>query len=152
MIRWKGEEIKPYQHVTVSLIIGAAVYLYFKSLACGVASFLAGVFLDIDHLFDCYINYGLGFKLENFYTYCRETKFRKIVLIFHSYELIIIFWAAIFIFSLGDIAKSIAIGMTQHLIFDQLNNVKRVKADGRIYFFIFRLLSRFDKERIIKEK
>jgi len=119
-------------------------------MACGVASFLAGVFLDIDHFLDCYVNYGWRFKMEDFYTYCREIRFDKLTLVFHSFELIILFWIAIYVFSLGNIAKAIAIGATQHLFFDQMVNVARDRLDPRRYFLLFRLSKGFRKEAIIK--
>ncbi len=137
--------------MAVSLVIGAAVYIYFKSIGAGMASFLAGILLDLDHLIDCYLNYGLNFKLRDLYNYCREIKFRKLSLIFHSYELLMIFWGFILIFSLGDIWKGIAIGMTQHILSDQLANPARDKLDRRTYFLTFRLKNKFLRERIVKD-
>jgi len=120
-------------------------------VVCGIAAFLTGVFLDIDHLIDCYINHGPHFDLKNFYSYCREIRFERLTLIFHSYELIALFWLSIFIFSLGDIYKAMAIGMTQHLIFDQLANMSLGRMKNGGYFLTFRLKNRFRKEGIIKK-
>lgn len=136
--------------MAVSLVIGAAVYLYFKSLACGIASFLTGVFLDVDHFIDCYINYGLMFDLRNFYSYCMQTKFDRLTLLFHSYELVIILWVAIFVFTLDDIWKAVAIGVTQHIIIDHFVNTRKRGFRKRGYFLIFRLINRFKKDRLVR--
>lgn len=138
--------------MAVSIIIGTAVYLYFKSLACGIASFLAGVLIDIDHIFDCYLNHGTHFKLKDIYNYCMEVKFDKLTFIFHSYELLAILWAMTLIFSFGNIWKAVAIGLTQHIIFDQIVNTHIRKMEPLAYFFIYRLRNRFKKEEIVKER
>jgi len=145
---WRGRAIKPYKHAAASFIISIAVYAYFKSFACAAASFLTGVFLDVDHLLDCYINYGPQFKLEDLSRYCAEIRFKKLTLIFHSYELAALLWVFIFVFSLGDIWVAAAIGVTQHLIFDRLFNDKIGKLG---YFFTFRLINRFAKEAVAKQ-
>ena len=134
----------------MSLVIGAVVYIYFESVSCAIASFLTGVFLDLDHVADCYMNHGRSFRLRDLYTYCREVRFKRLSLVFHSYELILVFWVLIFVFSLGDIWKAAAIGATQHIFFDQLANIKHRKMDWRGYFLSFRLKNRFKKERIFK--
>lgn len=108
--------------------------------------------MDIDHLFDCYLNYGPHFKLEDLYHCCEEVKFKRLSLVFHSYELLAIFWISIFVFSLDNIWKAIGIGATQHLLFDQVRNISVQKLDRWGYFLSFRLKNRFKKERIAKER
>lgn len=117
-----------------------------------MASFLAGVFLDVDHILDCYLNYGLGFKLKDIYHTCIEIRLKRIFLFFHSFELIILFWIFVAVFSPGNIWKGVAIGITQHLIFDQLTNIPLHNVDGRAYFFLFRLFNGFDKDKFVKGK
>ncbi|NQT07370.1 MAG: hypothetical protein HQ575_07515 [Candidatus Omnitrophica bacterium] len=124
--------------------------MHFKSLACGVASFLSGVFLDIDHIFDCYLNHGRDFKLSNLYRYCMEVRFDKLTLFLHSYELLAVFWVLIYLFSMGDIWKALAIGATQHILFDQVFNKHHADLDWRAYFLTHRLMNRFKKEAVIR--
>lgn len=137
--------------MAVSLVIGAAVYLYFKSLACGVTSFLAGVFVDIDHIIDYYLNYGQRADWKDFYRFCTEARLQKLTLVFHSYELLILLWVSIIVFSLGDIWKALAIGATQHVIFDQVSNIGRSQMDRRTYFLSFRLKKGFNKGKMRKQ-
>lgn len=71
---------------------------------------------------------------------------KKVYLYLHSYELIIFLWLAIYIFKLPDIWTAIAIGMTQHLILDQITNpVNRMG-----YFISYRIKNRFEKEAILQ--
>jgi hypothetical protein len=137
--------------VAASLVISAAVYAYFRSVPAAAASFVTGVFLDIDHILDYFINYGIKFDVRDFYDCCMQVKFDRLSLIFHSYELIALFWAAIFLFSLGSLWKGMAIGATQHIIFDQLFNRPPYSLRRRRYFLIFRLINKFHKRGVVKE-
>lgn len=147
MIRYRRGAIKPHKHIAASLVIGTAVGLYFRSLICGAASFFAGVLMDIDHVFDGFLNYGPNLSLVKLYKYCEEVRFKWLTLVFHSYEVIILFWILIFAFSLGKIWVAIAIGATQHLIFDQITNASIYNINSNIYFFTIRLLNGFKRER-----
>ena len=71
---------------------------------------------------------------------------KKLYLILHSYEIVIIFWAAIYIFSLGKLWQAIALGLTQHIVLDQLTNPMRPFG----YFFTYRFLKRFKKEKVLR--
>ena len=65
---------------------------------------------------------------------------------------VIIIEALIFIFSLDNVWKGIAIGATQHIIFDQLVNVPLCRMDKYGYFLIFRLKNKFKKEKILRRQ
>lgn len=132
-----------------SFIISAAVYAYFRSFTCWAVSFLSGIFIDVDHILDYYLNYGWPFNVKNFRRFCNEVKFNRLTLFFHSYEVIALLWISIFAFSLGNVWIALAIGLTQHLVFDVLTN--RDKLKKRSYFLVFRMLNRFRKERIVRE-
>ena len=94
----------------------------FRSVTCGVASFLAGVLIDLDHLFDYYYTHPLTINPKKVYDACMEMNLKRWFLFLHSYELITAFWVIIFFFGLSNIWKAVAIGFTQHLVFDQLFN------------------------------
>jgi len=113
--------------------VATGVYFYFKSLACGIAAFFSGVLIDIDHIFDCYVNHGIRFNLRNLYEYCESVRFRRLALVFHSFELIIILWALIFIFDLGDIWKAVTIGITHHVSLDHIGNWMAKKLAARTF-------------------
>jgi len=74
-------------------------------------------------------------------------KVKRLYLVLHSYEILIALWSAIFIFSLSNFWKAIAVGLTQHMILDQITNpISRLG-----YFFTYRIARGFDKELILKE-
>lgn len=72
----------------------------------------------------------------------------KIYLVLHSYEFIMLFWIAIYFFSLSNTWKAVAIGFTQHLIFDQIINPVTPLA----YFLTYRIIRGFRKNAIIKKE
>ena len=100
---------------------------------------LSGFFVDMDHILDFHLNYGFSRSYKTFYDTMMSVDLRKIYLLFHSFELIILIWACILMFGLGKYWISLAIGMTQHLIFDRLTNP--VKPGG--YFLAFRIINKF---------
>ncbi len=78
---------------------------------------------------------------------CLDMNLKRLYLVLHSYEFIAICWCAIYAFSLSNIWKAAAIGLTQHIIFDQLVNPVKPLA----YFIIYRMINGFDKKTVLKE-
>jgi len=132
-------------HAVTSGIISALVWMYFRSAGCAIASFICGVFIDLDHLVDYYSSHKFTLDPKIVYDACSRVTMRRLYLLFHSYELLIALWACILIFSLSDIWKAAAIGFTQHMIFDQIMN----PISGYGYFFVYRALHKFDRGRVI---
>jgi len=105
--------------------------------------------IDIDHLLDYYLHYRTfsgGFK--HFYDSCIEPKLDKLRLVLHSYELLLIFWILVFAFPKNLLLIAISLGLTQHMLFDQITN----KMPNLFYFFIFRLSRDFKKESLISDE
>ncbi len=121
--------------------------IYFRSLPCALASFISGVFIDLDHFLDYYANHGLTFKLKNIYDACERSDLKKIYVVLHSYEIVILSWLIIYTVPLSVFWKAGAIGLTQHMIFDQLTNPFSIRG----YFFTYRLLNGFDKNILMPE-
>ncbi len=135
----------PLGHVIASGFISALVWIYFKSFGCAAASFLSGILIDLDHLIDYYANHGFTLRVKTMYDTCRNIRFNKLYIILHSYELIVLLWILIYLLSLPNIWKAIAIGLTQHLILDQLTNP--IRRPG--YFIVYRIAHGFSKESIV---
>lgn len=136
----------PVAHVVASGVISALVGLFFKSFGCAAVSFITGVFIDLDHLFDYYISHRFTLNVKRIYCACRMIRFRRLFILLHSYELIALLWIAIYILSLSNIWKAAAIGLTQHMILDQIANP--INKYG--YFLTYRLMNRFKRDRIIR--
>jgi hypothetical protein len=124
------------------------VGLAFKSAKCAVVSFASGVLIDIDHLFDYYSNHGFTLQLKKMYDTFVAVNLRRIYIFLHSGELVIILWVLIYVFSLSNCWKAFAIGLTQHLILDQITNP--ISAFG--YFLIYRAMRGFKKKHIMRDK
>jgi len=107
---------------------------------------LSGFLIDADHLLDYALSYKLTFNARKIYETCEKLELKKFYLVLHSLEIVIILWAAIYIFSLGKFWQAIALGLTQHIVLDQFTN--RMRPFG--YFFIYRLLNRFKKEKVLR--
>lgn len=136
----------PASHAVTSGIISVFVGIYFKSPACAAVSFISGIFIDLDHLFDYYVSHKFTLSIKRIYCACRRIRFKRLFILLHSYELVALLWIAIYALSLSNIWKAAAIGLTQHMIFDQLTNP--ISTFG--YFLTYRLINNFSRDRIIR--
>jgi hypothetical protein len=139
--------VKPLAHIAVSGVISFIVWAYFKSFGCALVSFATGVFIDLDHLVDYYANHRFTLSAKRIYCACIRIRFKRLLLLLHSYEILLALWIAIYVFSLSDIWKAAAIGLTQHVIFDQVTNP--INTFG--YFLTYRMAMGFSRDRIIRE-
>ncbi|KPK42467.1 MAG: hypothetical protein AMJ78_02320 [Omnitrophica WOR_2 bacterium SM23_29] len=107
------------------------------------------MFIDVDHLFDYYLNKGFSFKLNlmDFYKTCMDCKLSKFYFLLHSFELLIISWLITIAYPTNLILLGIAIGMSQHLIFDVIFNKISLKG----YFLSYRLIKSFKASSLLRE-
>ena len=110
--------------------------------------FLTGVLIDLDHLVDYCLARGLTLKLRTIYAACADLSLPKLYIFLHSYELLLLFWLAIYAFSLDKLWVAAAIGLTQHVIFDQITN----PVNGLGYFLSYRFARNFDMDLIVNKK
>jgi len=136
----------PLGHAVASGFISIFVWVHFKSIGLAAISFASGILIDLDHFIDYYSNHAFTVNVKRMYDNCVNIRFKKLYLLLHSYEIIALLWIAIYVFSLPNVWKAIAIGFTQHLLFDQITNP--INKLG--YFLTFRVLKGFNKELIIR--
>ena len=137
--------MKPLGHVIASGVISIFVWGYFRSLGCAAISFAAGVLIDLDHLIDYFASHPFTLRPKDIYDACLNVRLKKLYVLLHSYEVIIILWLAIWLFALSNCWKAFAIGLTQHVLLDQITNP--VRRAG--YFLTYRMLKGFKKELIV---
>lgn len=114
--------MKVQYHIGLSLSVAAGVYTLSRSAAMAAASFLSGVLVDLDHIFDFVREYGFRADVRLFFHSFHETLYRRIVIVLHAWEWLVLL-AVLPALSLGsDITTGIFIGMGQHLIADQCTN------------------------------
>lgn len=135
----------PRGHIAISVLVSICVWMWFRSLGCAVISFAAGVFIDLDHVLDYYMNLGFTLNLKKMYDACHQMRLLRLYLVLHSYELLMLLWGSIFIFSLSHYWIALAIGLTQHMIVDQITNP--IKRFG--YFLSYRILRKFKREHVV---
>lgn len=137
-------------HTAISVIIGGISYNHTRSLSGFLWVLTAGILIDMDHYIDYIRNRGFSFNIKKVHNTCRYgyLNFKKITLILHSYELLILLWVSIFIFGLNSIWKYAAIGFTAHLFLDQIFNP--VRPFG--YFLAFRIANNFETKKLFLEK
>ncbi len=112
-----------------------------------VSCFLGGVFIDIDHYWDYYLDRKhFPFDYRKLAKWCSDFPPTKIYLLFHSYELVVGFWIIIFMMDLSYLWIGLAVGVTIHLLCDQLVNPIRLWG----YFLIFRIVFKFDRSKILR--
>ncbi|MFC1621389.1 hypothetical protein ACFL2G_03695 [Candidatus Omnitrophota bacterium] len=132
-------------HTAASLTMGAILYNYTHSLNGFLCFLMAGVLIDADHYLDYAREYGISFNFKKIYNTCKTpTSFKKLILILHSYEFVIILWFLIFVFHLNVLWSYVAVGFTIHLLIDQATNSVRSLS----YFFLFRVLNNFKTEKV----
>jgi hypothetical protein len=69
--------MRPINHVSVSIITGVVAYLSTKTISSGIACFLIGWLVDIDHIWDYYRNGCKGFSVKRFLDAADDGKIKK---------------------------------------------------------------------------
>ena len=125
--------MKLTSHIVISFSVSAVLYLIFHSYLLALSSFLFGIFIDLDHFFEYFSEYGLNFDIKNFFYIAEDYGFKKTFLFLHSWEIFFIFSAVVFISSVNEILFGVFIGYAFHLIFDQFGNLSKPLSYSLIY-------------------
>jgi hypothetical protein len=141
--------MRPSQHVAISGIITIGFFAVTKSWVGSLACFLSGIFIDLDHVLDFWIaKKKFLFSYEELYAYFAQERQGKLYLLLHSYELLALFWLAIYFLHLDVLWLGVAWGLTTHMIADQITNPLR--AFG--YFLVYRIKHGFAKESLFRRE
>jgi len=138
--------MKPLYHLVASSFLGIAILVITKSYPAALAAFLAGIFIDLDHLIDFWaLESRKPFSIKDFLNAEKYDLQRKWVFIFlHSWELM----AGLFIWDYFHhwpvILTAITASMTFHLLLDIYNLTDR-KMHPLTYFLVFRIIKGFKK-------
>ena len=141
--------MKPTSHALVSGGVSAGFYFLTQSWPATLVCFLSGIFIDLDHHLDYILaRKRIPWRYKDLWEFCSNKGQGKVYLIFHSYELLALLWFSLFYFQLGVGWWGLAIGVTIHIVFDEL--VNPLKPLG--YFFFYRLQHGFDRKKLATEK
>jgi len=137
--------VKLSHHVAVSVGSGILLGAILRSWVAGVSCCLVGVFIDLDHLLDFWIERGFSLSPGKFFDFCFHGTSRRFFDILHGYEFIpFMAWITTLPAS-RDLGWGLTVGYTLHLLGDQIFNTHLHRWT---YFFTFRLYHRFDWKKI----
>jgi hypothetical protein len=134
-------------HVLMSTVVSAGLHAAFRSPALTVSSWLAGIFIDLDHIPDYIVQFGFRPDLKLFLHSFGSRVYKRIFIVLHSWELIFAMTAAVWLTGWNEIATGILIGFWHHMFFDQLIN--HPTALG--YFMFWRIKNRFIPQKMFRK-
>lgn len=140
-------------HVMVSLGGGAIIYLLTQSLLKAGLFGLAGIFIDLDHLFDYVANYGWKMVgLKEFNRVFNKCELKKIYIILHAYEI----WVSTGIllwYLKPNWGGVVFLSLTIHFIMDHIYFFTHFRPNSPwIYFLLYRLSKGFAVDKFRKKQ
>lgn len=147
--------MRPAQHIALTAVASAPVYLATRSPQITAVFAAAGVLIDLDHLMDFVLWDKRPLDPKRFLKEGVPRTWPKLIYLLHGYE-----WIAMLAIISWKLANpylwAITIGWIFHLSIDEIGNrmpANRTRIFPMFYFFTFRLLHGFKRDRIafIKE-
>ena len=138
--------MKLKQHITISLFFSAFLYAISKSWIIFGSSLISGVLIDLDHILDYFMAYGINIRIKQFFEVCHNLKIPRVRLIFHSWELLFLLSICVFLVGWNPWIVGTIVGFTQHIVLDQVFN----KPNKWTYFFFWRLKKGFSSKRCFR--
>lgn len=128
-------------HAIASTALAAGIYAATSSVETASSALFIGIFLDIDHIIDFFLFSGERFSIDGFTSWYYDGRWKRLILIFHSYELYMIYGLFVYMHP-NPVLLGILCGMALHLVLDQIANrhfIKKFTISKWFYFFIFRV-------------
>ncbi len=135
-------------HIYTSAVVATALYAYSHSIWEAAICFTSGILIDLDHTIDFHLFSGEKFSIANFFSWYHENRWQKIVLIFHSYELFGLVYAAAYYLD-SEVLRAVIWGTGVHLLLDQIGNKKANHLSPWFYFMSYRIAVRFRREKLL---
>lgn len=136
-------------HIITSAGVGLFTYHRYKSPGAGLASFLAGWLIDLDHILDYVKAHGWRANWQRINEAKHEHYSGKLYLLLHSYELLLLF----FIMFKSPRKRAYRMGVTlsvlTHLLLDQKYNPNRKPLT---YFLAHRMYKKFNAQDILHRR
>ena len=141
--------MRPLGHAVVSVAGAGLLYVFFRNALASFAFAVSSVLIDLDHFFDYFYERGFkDFTFGSLCNFCYHYGTKRLTFIFHSFELIFVLWFIVSFYKLNIIWISFVLGLTLHLIIDQLAN----HSFPFTYFFIYRWFNRFQSNRLFPKR
>lgn len=141
--------MKPDQHVTISVGSGVILGMMLRSWVAGVSCCLVGIFVDVDHYFDFWLNRGFSLSPQKLLDFCYNGETSKFFDVLHAYEYIpLLLWLA-FLPGYRNLGIGMTLGYVLHILGDQLFNTH---LNRWTYFLTYRIIHGFASDRIVLSK
>ena len=134
--------MKLEHHIAFSTLVSGILFLIFKSWGLSIASLTAGIFIDIDHVFDYLIEHRMRFDYKKFTNYFYREKHKKITLLFHAWEWLLFIGLVTLLTNFNPWITGLFIGYGHHIISDYFYS----KASIMSYSLIWRFRKGFNSE------
>jgi membrane-bound metal-dependent hydrolase YbcI (DUF457 family) len=134
--------MKLEHHITLSTIISGILYAHFKSWELSLSSLIAGIFIDVDHAIDYFMEHGLRIHLSEVFNFFYEEKHRKITLLFHGWEWLVVLGIFTKLTDFNPWVTGALIGYGHHIVSDYFYS----KASVLTYSLIWRWKNKFDSQ------
>ncbi len=139
--------MKPSVHVSTSAILATAIYAYSRSVPEAASCLVGGVLIDLDHVVDFHLFSGERFSLTNFFSWCNESRWQRLTVIFHSYELLGILCAIAYYLD-NAVLRGIIWGAGLHLLLDQIGNLRTFRLSPWFYLLGYRIVMGFRRDKL----
>lgn len=132
----------PY-HIAASTAVSGLMFLFFKSWGLTVASFIAGIFIDLDHILDVMREHGRTVTVKDFFRICNTAQFDRIYLICHGWEWLLMGSVMAWYSNWNPWIVGATIGFTHHMVLDSIFN----STDFKSYSLLWRWRNDFNFDR-----
>lgn len=114
--------MKASHHVAVSALASTCLQITVRSWELTIATFMSGIFIDLDHYIDYLMEYSSPCDMKKFFHCIYEEKLRKIRMLFHSWELLVVLSIMGWISTWNPWILGITIGCGLHMVLDAVFN------------------------------
>ena len=148
--------MKPSRHVIVSVSLAGILWFFTRSFSAALLCAASGVLCDTDHVIEYVVHFGWkGLTYDHLHHVCENSekripgikRFKKLYLLFHSLEIVILLWLAAFI-TKNIYVLAVATGYSSHIFLDMVGN----KFYPNAYFLIFRAMKGFTTDSLFREE
>ena len=142
-----------FVHLFLTLVaIAVTLFLFLRrkdkryraySIGAVIGAFIGEFFLDVDHLFDYILVFGMQFHPDYFFSGKMFTVSHKVYVPLHAWELAIILCCVLYVVKNKTVRcflTSLLLGLVLHLVYDTYFNHMLLLG----YSFIYRMLHHFD--------
>ncbi len=145
--------MKVRNHIYTSAVLSGTIYALTQSVQIAISAFVSGVLIDVDHIFDFLVFSGERFSIKDFFSWCYDARWKKIILLFHSYEGYLVL-GIIILFHPNNILIGVLLGGGLHLMIDQIGNRNyglhlNLKLSPMFYFLTYRCFVGFHKDKLL---